>query len=161
MELITVAMPPKKSISQFELPCIGWREWVALPELGISTIKAKIDTGARSSALHAFDIERFQQAGKTMLRFKVHPLQKDDRTCLTAEAELLDERQVKDSGGHKELRPVIQTVVTLGQYQWPLELTLTDRGGMGFRMLLGRQAVRQRCVINPGQSYLLSADKTN
>ncbi|WP_299403199.1 ATP-dependent zinc protease [Acaryochloris sp. IP29b_bin.148] len=148
-----------ESLPQSEFPCIGWREWVVLPELGISTIKAKIDTGARSSALHAFDIERFQQAGKTMLRFKVHPLQKDERTCITAEAELLEERQVRDSGGHTELRPVIQTEVCLAQYQWPLELTLTNRSSMGFRMLLGRQAVRQRFVINPGQSYLLSADQ--
>ncbi|MGR3275719.1 ATP-dependent zinc protease family protein [Acaryochloris marina NIES-2412] len=151
----------EKFSSQSESPCIGWREWLVLPELGISTIKAKIDTGARSSALHAFDIERFQQGGKTLLRFKVHPLQKDDETFITAEAELVEERQIKDSGGHTELRPVIRTEVSLAQYQWPLELTLTNRSSMGFRMLLGRQAVRQRFVIDPGQSYLLSADKAN
>lgn len=161
MELIAVATTMEKFSSQSESPCIGWREWLVLPELGISTIKAKIDTGARSSALHAFDIERFQQGGKTLLRFKVHPLQKDDETFITAEAELVEERQIKDSGGHTELRPVIRTEVSLAQYQWPLELTLTNRSSMGFRMLLGRQAVRQRFVIDPGQSYLLSADKAN
>jgi len=151
----------QKSSSSVDLPCIGWREWLALPQLGIESIKVKIDTGARSSALHAFDIERFQQGGKTMLRFKVHPVQKDDRTYITAEAELFEDRQVRDSGGHAEFRPVIQTEVCLGEYQWPLELTLTNRSSMGFRMLLGRQAIRQRFVIDSGQSYLLSANKEN
>lgn len=139
------------------LPIIGWREWVSFPALKLSLVKAKIDTGARSSALHAFDIERFQHNGKPMLRFKVHPIQKDDHTTITAEAELLEERQVRDSGGHTEMRPVILTEIALAQYQWPIELTLTNRRAMGFRMLLGRQALRQRFVIDAGQSYLQSA----
>jgi len=144
------------SSSSTLLPIIGWREWVSFPALKLSLIKAKIDTGARSSALHAFDIEQFQQNGKTMLRFKVHPIQKDEHTTLTAEAELLEERQVRDSGGHTEMRPVILTEIALAQYQWPIELTLTNRSAMGFRMLLGRQALRQRFVIDAGQSYLQS-----
>ncbi len=125
--------------------------------MNITHIKAKIDTGARSSALHAFEIEQFQHNGKLMVRFKIHPLQKDTLTTLTAEAELLEERQVRDSGGHTEVRPVIRTTIALGQYQWPIELTLTNRSAMGFRMLLGRQAVRQRFMIDAGQSYLQSA----
>lgn len=125
--------------------------------MNITHIKAKIDTGARSSALHAFEIERFQHNGRPMVRFKIHPLQKDTLTTLTAEAELLEERQVRDSGGHTEVRPVIRTAIALGQYQWPIELTLTNRSAMGFRMLLGRQAVRQRFMIDAGQSYLQSA----
>ncbi len=140
-----------------ELPTIGWREWVTFPDLNITHVKAKIDTGARSSALHAFEIERFQVDGKSMVRFKVHPIQKDTLTTFTAEAELLEERQVRDSGGHTELRPVIQTAIALGQYQWPIELTLTNRSAMGFRMLLGRQAVRERFMIDAGQSYLQNA----
>ena len=140
-----------------ELPIIGWREWITFPDLDIAPIKAKIDTGARSSALHAFEIERFQVRGKSMVRFKVHPTQKDTLTTFIAEAELLEERQVRDSGGHTEMRPVIQTAIALGPYQWPIELTLTNRSAMGFRMLLGRQAVRERFMIDAGQSYLQSA----
>ncbi|NJM67691.1 MAG: ATP-dependent zinc protease [Acaryochloris sp. RU_4_1] len=139
------------------LPLIGWREWVSLPALGIPHIKVKVDTGARSSALHAFEIERFQKNGKSMLRFQVHPLQKDEVTTLTTEAELLEERQVRDSGGRTEVRPVIQTAIALYNYHWQIELTLTNRNTMGFRMLLGRQAVRQRFVIDAGHSYIQSS----
>ncbi|NJK41945.1 MAG: ATP-dependent zinc protease [Acaryochloridaceae cyanobacterium SU_2_1] len=141
------------------LSIIGWREWISLPELGIVDIKAKIDTGARSSALHAFDLERFQAQGTTMLRFKVHPIQRDSVTTIEAEAELIEERQIRNSGGHIQLRPVIQTVVSFPQLEgyWPIELTLTNRSLMGFRMLLGRQAIRHRFVIDPGRSYLQSA----
>lgn len=144
------------SSSSTSFPIIGWREWVSFPVLKLSLVKAKIDTGARSSALHAFAIERFQNNGKPMLRFKIHPIQKDDHTTITAEAELLEERQVRDSGGHTEMRPVILTEIVLAQYRWPIELTLTNRSSMGFRMLLGRQALRQRFLIDAGQSYLQS-----
>ena len=139
------------------LPVIGWREWVSFPNLDLHHIKAKIDTGARSSALHAFDIEPFHAHGKSMLRFKVHPIQKDDTTVITTAAELLEERQVRDSGGHTELRPVILTEIALQDFHWQIELTLTNRSTMGFRMLLGRQAVRQRFVIDAGQSYIQSS----
>ena len=139
------------------LSIIGWRERVALPDLGISQIKAKIDTGARSSALHAFDVETFSRDGKTMVRFKVHPYQRDTHRTVSAEAELIDQRQVRNSGGHAQLRPVIQTMVELNGERWLIELTLTNRDVMGFRMLLGRQAVRKRFLVDAGQSFVQSA----
>ncbi|MBW4651167.1 MAG: RimK/LysX family protein [Kastovskya adunca ATA6-11-RM4] len=141
-------------MKQQELPLIGWRERLSLPELGIINVKAKIDTGARSSALHAFDVERFEREGKMMVRFKVHPYQQDTYHTVLAEAELLDQRSVRNSGGQATVRPVIQTPVTLGEYVFPIELTLTNRDVMGFRMLLGRQAVRRRFLVDAGCSFL-------
>ena len=134
---------------------IGWREWLSLPELDVPRIKVKVDTGARTSALHAFDIERFRRRGKDMVRFTVHPYQRSIETTIKTEAPLLDERVVRNSGGKEEMRPVIETTVKIGDQIWPIELTLTRRDVMGFRMLLGRQAVRGRALVNPGQSYLL------
>lgn len=133
---------------------IGWREWIALPTLGVQAIKAKIDTGARSSALHAFAVERFERAGRAMVRFHAHPIQRNDDYIVTAEATLLEERMVRNSGGQEELRPVIETLVQVGGVVWAIELTLTNRDEMGFRMLLGRQAVRRRYLVDPGRSYL-------
>jgi len=141
------------------LSIIGWRERVALPDLGISQIKAKIDTGARSSALHAFDVETFSRDGKTMVRFKVHPYQRDTHRTVSAEAELIDQRQVRNSGGHAQLRPVIQTMVELNGERWLIELTLTNRDVMGFRMLLGRQAVRKRFLVDAGRSFVQSSTR--
>jgi hypothetical protein len=137
-----------------QLSIIGWREIIALPELGISEIKAKIDTGARSSALHAFHIEKFQLNGKPMVSFEIHPYQKDNKRTVLAEAELLEYREVRNSGGHSQLRPVIVTEVELGTTQWQIELTLTNRDVMGFRMLLGRQAVKHRFLVDAGRSFL-------
>lgn len=137
-----------------ELPIIGWREWIVLPEIGITKIKAKIDTGARSSALHAFDIETFEIDDTPKVKFKVHPQQRDTNQIIIAEAKLIDERTVRSSSGQEELRPVILTEVNLMQKRWQIELTLTNRELMGFRMLLGRQAVRGMFLINPGKSYL-------
>ena len=136
------------------VPYIGWREWVALPELGVAAVKVKIDTGARSSALHAFDIEPFQQHGKEWVRFTVQPLQRNAKQRVQAEAEVLDVRSVRNSGGQSEHRWVIQTPVVMGEHRWPIELTLTNRDQMGFRMLLGRQAVRRRFMIDCGHSFL-------
>ncbi len=133
---------------------IGWREWIALPTLGVQVIKAKIDTGARSSALHAFAVERFERADRAMVRFHAHPIQRNDDYIVTAEAALLEERMVRNSGGQEELRPVIETLVQVGGVVWAIELTLTNRDEMGFRMLLGRQAVRRRYLVDPGRSYL-------
>lgn len=142
---------------QEKLPIIGWREHLALPELGITQVKAKIDTGARSSALHAFDVETFSAFGKHMVRFKVHPYQRDTQRTVTATAELVEQREVRNSGGHAQLRPVIQTTVELNGARWLIELTLTNRDVMGFRMLLGRQAVRKRFLVDAGRSFLHSS----
>ena len=144
------------TISQEPLPVIGWREQLALPELGIPEVKAKIDTGARSSALHVFDLEAFQEDGRMRVRFKVHPDQRDTDQTVLAQAELIDQREVRNSGGYTQLRPVIQTLIELGEFAFPIELTLTNRDKMGFRMLLGRQAVRRRFLVDAGQSFLQS-----
>lgn len=138
------------------LPTIGWRERVSLPGLNITRIKAKIDTGARSSALHAFDIEIFKHEGEDFVRFKVHPSQRSKKKTIIAETKLIDMRKVRNSGGKAEIRPVIKTTVSTINQQWPIELTLTNRDVMGFRMLLGRQALRERFLVNPSQSYLQS-----
>jgi hypothetical protein len=139
-------------------PVVGWREWLSLPALGIAAIKVKVDTGARSSALHAFDVEIFEQAGKELVRFKVHPLQRDATGTVECVAELYDRRTVRSSAGHESMRPVILAQVELGGQQWTIELTLTRRDSMGFRMLLGRQAIRRRFRVEPGRSYLASRE---
>lgn len=132
---------------------IGWREWVALPDFRIRSIKAKIDTGARSSSLHALDISTFDRDGKTFARFKVHPTQRDSKKKVTCEAEVLEVRQIKSSTGHAQKRiVVITTVEVLGQ-SWPIELTLANRAEMGFRMLLGREAVRGRFLVDADNSF--------
>ena len=138
---------------------IGWREFVSFPELDIARIKAKIDTGARSSALHAFNITERSQDGKQIISFQVHPRQRDSQTTITTEAELLEYRQIRNSGGKAQLRPVIKTNIQVGTEIWQIELSLTNRDVMGFRMLLGRQAVRNKFLVDPGRSFLLSSRK--
>ena len=133
---------------------IGWREWVGLPELGVDRIKAKVDTGARSSSLHAFGIERFERDGVSLVRFEVHPIQRSTQDVVQTEAELVDQRKVKTSSGVESLRWVIVTEIVLMDQRWPIEITLTRRDAMGFRMLLGRQAVRGRFLVDPGRSFL-------
>ena len=139
---------------------IGWREWLALPDLGIPRIKAKVDTGARSSSIHAFDVEVLRVHGRDRVRFKVKPSQKDDTKAARCDVPLHDMRWVKSSNGTRELRPVIRTPVVLGTERWVIDVTLTSRELMGFRMLLGREAVRRRFVIDPGRSYLIKRPKT-
>lgn len=132
---------------------LGWREWTALPELGIARIKVKVDTGARTSTLHAFYVEKFTDAGIRRVRFGVHPHQGRtdiERHCV---ADVLDEREVTDSGGHAERRVFIRTRVVIGTRRLPIQITLTDRDTMRFRMLLGRTAMRGRFVVDPKLSF--------
>ena len=132
---------------------VGWREWVALPELGIALIKAKVDTGARTSALHARDIEYFRRKKKRWVRFTVHPKQRSTKKAVTCVAPLVEERTIRSSNGVAQVRPVIATQIDVGGEVWEIELTLTDRDVMGFRMLLGRQAVRGHALVDPGTSF--------
>lgn len=137
-----------------ERTLVGWREWVALPEWGVPAIKAKVDTGARTSALHAFDIETFERDGLAMARFAIHPWQDSSADVVVVEAPLLERRQVRSSSGTAKVRPVVLTSIALAGRTERVEVTLTRRDEMGFRMLVGRQALRRRFVVDPGRSYL-------
>ena len=135
------------------LPVIGWREWVGLPDLGVKHIKAKVDTGARSSSLHAFDLEEFERDDEQWVSFKIYPAQRRVKRVIEAEAKILEYRSVRSSSGKASLRPVIVTDVALLGLVWQVELTLANRDQMGFRMLLGREAIRRRFLVDSGNSY--------
>lgn len=137
---------------------VGWREWVALPALGIQTIKAKVDTGARTSALHAFQVTAFERDGQPWVRFSIHPMQNDTDTVVECEAPVKDRRMVSDSGGHREERYVIETELMIGNDVRRVEITLTDRESMIFRMLIGRTAM-QGLLVDPGLSFQLGGSK--
>ena len=145
---------PQGEVTREDRPVIGWREWLTIPSLGSARIKAKVDTGARSSALHAFDVEEFEHEGEKWVRFKVHPDQRDTTRTVEGQGRLLDHRTVRCSEGTETLRPVVLTTIELLGQSWEIELTLVRRDNMGFRMLLGRQGVRRRFVVDSGRSFV-------
>lgn len=137
---------------------VGWREWSSLPDIGIDAIKVKVDTGALTSALHAIHVRRFRENGRQRVRFEVHPLQRrSDVTCRCV-ADLIGERLVTSSSGHREKRPVIRTILALGKHRWSIDLTLTNRDSMGFRMLLGRRAMRRHMLVDPSASFIVGRE---
>jgi hypothetical protein len=138
---------------------IGWREWARLPDLKIARIKAKIDSGARTSAIHAFKVTPFSKDGGAYVRFFVHPVQRHRKPEVACVARVIDQRRITDSGGNCQERYVIRTTLKLGRSSWPIELTLSNRDNMGFRMLIGRQAIRGKYVVDPGRSFVISKKK--
>jgi len=144
----------KKTIS-----VIGWREWVGLPDLAVNAIKAKIDTGARSSALHAFNVKTIRKQGADWVSFDIHPLQRNAKLTIHIEYPMTTMRKVKSSSGHETFRPVIATDLLIMDRRIPIELTLVNRDTMGFRMLLGRTAIRRKFLVNPSKSFLAGATK--
>lgn len=132
---------------------VGWKEWVGLPNLAIPFIKAKIDTGAQTSSIHAYDIKYSRQGGKTYVDFIIHPLQNNTRISITCREELHEIRAVKSSNGKSEMRPVIKTTLQIGGQLVPIELNLTNRDSMGMRMLIGREAL-ENALVNPSHTYL-------
>lgn len=139
---------------------VGWREWLGLPDLlGDEQVKAKVDTGARTSAIHAWDVRSEERDGRTWVRFLLHPRQRDDDHVVEAAAPLVEEREVRSSNGGLEVRPVIETTLAIGEHRHRIELTLAKRDQMGFRMLLGRTGMASRVLVDPGASYLLGGDR--
>ena len=134
---------------------LGSEEWCSLPELGIPTIKARVDSGAKTSALHAINIAPFLKEGQNWVKFDINPIQNNVKTIIHCEAPLIDKRVVKSSSGFREQRYVIQTSVEIGNSKWLIEMTLTNRDSMGFRMLLGREAMSGRVLVDPEEQYLL------
>jgi ribosomal protein S6--L-glutamate ligase len=132
---------------------LGWEEWVALPELGLPAIKAKVDTGARTSALHAYFAEPFGSARKPMIRFGVHPIPRRGDVEVICTAPVIDRREVTSSNGERETRYVISTLLAIGSREWPIEVTLTNRDTMSYRMLLGRQAISDGILVDPASSF--------
>lgn len=132
---------------------VGWREWVRLDALSVPWIKAKIDTGARTSSLHAFDLVAFEVGGQEWVRFAIHPWQANAEGAVTVELPVHDVRQVRSSSGHAETRYVVLVQVGLGGRAVDAEVTLTDRDEMGFRMLIGREALVQGYLVDPSVSY--------
>ncbi|MFV1960304.1 MAG: ATP-dependent zinc protease [Acidimicrobiia bacterium] len=133
---------------------IGWREWVQMPEFGVTEIKAKVDTGADNSSLHAFDIERFDRDGVPFVKFEIHPRQRKRKPTIVCEAEVVKERRVRNPGGRTQVRPVIRTRLNVAGREFETLINLTTRDEMTFRMLLGRRSIRNEFVVDPGRSYL-------
>nr|WP_278036461.1 30S ribosomal protein S6--L-glutamate ligase [Flavobacterium nitratireducens] len=134
---------------------VGSEEWCSFPELGIPIIKARVDSGAKTSALHAINIAPFIKDDSNWVKFDINPIQNNSKTIIHCEAPLIDKRIVKSSSGYREQRYVIQTNLKIGESVWPIEMTLTNRDTMGFRMLLGREAMSGRILVDPEQQFLL------
>jgi ribosomal protein S6--L-glutamate ligase len=132
---------------------VGWQEWVALPELGLPALKAKIDTGAKTSALHTHYIEPYGNGRRLKVRFAVHPSPESGDLEVAASADVVDRREVISSNGVPELRYVIMTTLRIGGREWPIEVTLTNRERMAYRMLIGRQAIRSDMLVDCGASF--------
>ena len=133
---------------------LGWREWISLPDLGIDELKAKIDTGARTSALHATNLRSFRKKGKPWARFDVQPMQGKSSVVVRCEAPVRDHREIRNSSGLVDMRVVIETTLLIGERDWPIEVTLTNRRDMRFRMLLGRTALSGNALVDPRRSFL-------
>ncbi len=133
---------------------MGWREWVALPDLGVPWIKAKLDTGARTSAVHAFDLEEFERGGHAWVRYSVHPWQRSDDDAVVTESRVLDRREVRSSSGHVDERYVVAVTLRLRGRPITAEVSLGSRDEMGFRMLVGREALQQGFLVDASQSYV-------
>ncbi len=154
---MTTEKLPAKTKTRKRAPkfVIGWREWVALPEFSDMRIKAKIDTGARTSAIHAFRIQPFDRDDEPWVSFELHPAQRDASTRVTCEARVVDRRRIRSSNGKTEWRYVIKTTLEMAGIRWPIELTLTRRDEMGFRLILGRTALKRRAIVDPAKSFLV------
>ena len=140
---------------------IGKAEWCGLEELGLPVIKARVDSGAKTSSLHAFNIHQFEEEGKRYVHFDIHPIQNDRKTIQSCRGLVVDRREVRSSSGVKERRSVIKTPITLGDETWNIEVTLTNRDSMGYRMLLGREAMTNRVLIDPDSSFCLGTVTTD
>ncbi|MFT7647903.1 MAG: hypothetical protein ACI8Y4_002653 [Candidatus Poriferisodalaceae bacterium] len=149
----------RKPTAAAPLEAIGWREWVQLPELCLERTKAKIDSGARTSSLHAFDLEIEHTANGDLATFEIHPRQRSVAGSMRVRVPVFEYRRVRPSTGRAELRPVIRTMMQLGLNSFPIEVTLTSRDTMGFRMLLGRRALAGRYLVNPGRSFIVPTNE--
>ena len=148
------------AIESRSFPVLGWNEWIALPDLNVPRIKCKVDTGARTSALHAFYVEEFEENSVRRVRFGLHPDQAVTRKEIHCTADVIDKRNVTDSGGHTESRFVIQSSIVIGNLTWPIEITLTNRDTMRYRMLLGRAAIEDNFVVDAGASCIMGEPST-
>lgn len=134
---------------------VGSEEWCSLPHLNIPTIKARVDSGAKTSALHAVNITPFKKEGELWVSFEVHPIQNDGKTVIYTESRVVDKRSVKSSSGASETRYIIKSRLSLAETTWDIEVSLTNRDSMGYRMLLGRQAMAGKMLVDPESSFLL------
>lgn len=139
-----------------QLPIAGWNETASLPEFSVNAVRVKLDTGAKTSALHAYNVTPFDKKGVPWVKFEIHPLQNNDSVIVECTAPLMDERYIKSSNGQKEKRYIICSLIKIGDYEWPIEITLTNRDEMNYRMLLGRKAMQNRLLVDPHRTHLLS-----